>query len=1572
MLQQTMNTRPQRGFARLMSSTALAGLATTLALTAPLAAHAQAFVPIGPGIEVGVPQVMNGADGPNNRGAGVAPSYGTQSGAIQTVVVDPFQTNLLLAGSPNGGIWRSTDGGLSWTAQTDQKGSLSIGGISFDLSDTSGQTAIAGVAVTSSGTTFGVGGGKPRSYFDIGRGGSTNNGLLLTTDGGATWQTISVGALPDIGILNASVRGSTIMAAAFNEEGSWTSGSGVEAASGLYRSTDGGKTFSKLGAGAGLPTGAATALVGDPGNPNHFYVAISTAGAGNSNDAGTALYTSYDGGASWSKVFGQANASAAITSSDPTILRVATGPNGTVAVGVVDGFTGQMRYAYLSKDNGSTWHDLSVALDPATLAGTAGPSNVPDPDKRKDVFGNGSEAPTAINPGGQAAIHSVIAIDPNNPNVVYMAGDRLQNFGQNGYSANAMRAQLNADGSVTYAPLTDSFTADGSTAHPDCRSMTFDANGNLIMATDGGIYYRTSPQTTQGAWYGMNNGRQALETYSMALDPSSGLVAVAAQDNGAGLQAGPKSNVFNQVWGGDGTVALINGVTQAAQGASYVYVSSQYLAGGVLGRFQFDHSGNITSNEIDLYFYNNTAGYLTFPAFVPKVKLNNIDPSYMALGAASGVYVAQDTFATPTPYTPGDTACVNGCYNILPASYAGHTGYVVTALDFGTRDNQYALLAGSTYGGSRLFVSTGTSLATMSLKPVASYMSAFYNGNGALAPTAVLFDPRSQMRFFAADSNLLYGTTDGGVTGQVLNANLPANFTRPESLGFISTNGVNALLVGGINTADNAGNPLIIADSDANGVLSNWRRFGTGLPNTQVNLIDYEASLDALAIGTYGRGVFMLYDVTSNFAQATVLQFGLANNDSAPSASILTGNRPLYKYGTGTLTLSGAPSFTGTVFLENGLTQISADANLGAASNGLVFDGGALRTLAGVTSARGVTLNAGNGLIDTYGFNSTFSGAFAGVGGLIKAGQGRLTLSGVNTYTGGTAVMGGELALQGTLSGTTYVGPAGVLSGSGLNTGPLFLGGGVVRPGGAGGVGGLIAQAVSAASGPGALTVGSFSAPAGGVLQISFNGPSSTQLNVLGAANITGVNLSASLAAGGSLRFDQRYVVLSSGGLTGAFTNAAGWSPVGASSPGSVERLRYDLVANSVVLEVLTPLDWTQGATNVNQRNVGALFNATQLTGSDAWIAGLNAVSGNSSSDRLANLEAVSGEGDVDARFLSTSVDRKFNELVASRLVGGDLTGAPRTFAENTLRRFTPGAASMMDLAGVAAAGGVTRNTSDQAWTQVYLVNDKLSTGLAPTKATGAGLGAGYDVVLGSGDLRVGFAVAYAQGDERTLSLGTHATGDYWQGALYARKQYGPWLFGLSASATRGALDISRNLTLAGGGATIVTNGSTASTDLSLQALGARQFLFQGGWKLTASGVLQASRRDQSAFAEHGVGPFVLNVGSVRTADFEGLGELLLSRKFAAQGGVLEPFVGLVGGGRLGGDKSPDANIGFQGSPGSSVRILGAANVNSWAGASVGASFLTAQNLRLSARYEASLSNQLRESAAVFSLSTRW
>lgn len=102
-----------------------------------------------------------------------------------------------------------------------------------------------------------------------------------------------------------------------------------------------------------------------------------------------------------------------------------------------------------------------------------------------------------------------------------------------------------------------------------------------------------------------------------------------------------------------------------------------------------------------------------------------------------------------------------------------------------------------------------------------------------------------------------------------------------------------------------------------------------------------------------------MYDVTSNFASATTLQFGLANNDSTPDASILTGNRPLNKYGTGTLTITGNASFTGLSTVLAGTMAVDGSipgdvtVDLGATLKGTGSIGGTATILDGATLAPG-------------------------------------------------------------------------------------------------------------------------------------------------------------------------------------------------------------------------------------------------------------------------------------------------------------------------------------------------------------------------------------------------------------------------------------------------------------------------------------------------------------------------------------------------------------------------------------------------------------------------------------------
>src|SRR5262245_18854020 len=137
-------------------------------------------------------------------------------------------------------------------------------------------------------------------------------------------------------------------------------------------------------------------------------------------------------------------------------------------------------------------------------------------------------ATVGLHPGGQGSIHLSIAVDRNDPNTVYVAGDRQEtgttppfttpNFiGARNFSGRLFRGDTNVAPSPTGAvpspqweQLTHSNsipqipgggTASGSSPHADSREMAIAANGDLIEVDDGGIYRRTSPQNNTGDWF---------------------------------------------------------------------------------------------------------------------------------------------------------------------------------------------------------------------------------------------------------------------------------------------------------------------------------------------------------------------------------------------------------------------------------------------------------------------------------------------------------------------------------------------------------------------------------------------------------------------------------------------------------------------------------------------------------------------------------------------------------------------------------------------------------------------------------------------------------------------------------------------------------------------------------------------------------------------------------------------------------------------------------------------------------------------------------------------------------------
>lgn len=141
----------------------------------------------------------------------------------------------------------------------------------------------------------------------------------------------------------------------------------------------------------------------------------------------------------------------------------------------------------------------------------------------------------------------------------------------------------------------------------------------------------------------------------------------------------------------------------------------------------------------------------------------------------------------------------------------------------------------------------------------------------------------------------------------------------------------------------------------------------------------------------------------------------LNSGDSAAISSILSGVSGLTKAGSGTLVLSGANDFTGTVSINGGTLSVDNDGNLGTATNPLVFGGGTLKATAAIAAARNISITAagGGGSIDTGGFDSSTTGTTAINDSFTKAGAGDLLLSNNVTFGAGAAltVSGGSLTL---------------------------------------------------------------------------------------------------------------------------------------------------------------------------------------------------------------------------------------------------------------------------------------------------------------------------------------------------------------------------------------------------------------------------------------------------------------------------------------------------------------------------------------------------------------------------------
>ena len=826
--------------------------------------------------------------GPNNIG-------GRTRALAYDVRYNSTTNRVILSGSISGGIYRSADGGATWTRVSPQNEVHNVATFAQDPRSGSQDTWYAGGGEYIGSSADGTGAG----YLA--------HGIVKSTDNGVTWTRLPLNTITDIG-------GATLpagVAERFDHTFDYVHKLAVNPVNGhlyiaghrrLVRSTDGGATFQVV-FGSAITAFAANGQLDVACSPTgKIYLAASGAmpdmslrGIWKSTTGNQGSWTRLSGGqtlgvdsvANWRgnaynfQVVGGSN----FYDTRRTLIALAPSNENILYVLYENGlsnkspnFNKEADLFKLDMTSGNNWTNLSA--------------NVPDfPGGNHDATD-----PFAI----QGGYDLLITVKPNDPNAVFIGGTSLYRS-TNGFATTGATSWIGGYGNtlpdLSFYGQTSNPTNPGKWSHPDIHNLVFNPSNfnEAICANDGGIQITSNIMGTAGgnepvAWNTINN-YQTLQYYYVAIDPGSGRnnFAGGAQDNGTRLRdkisilgtAPIDSNNHQRLVGGDGCAV---GLSQFSGSEQYCYAGIQL---GGIRRVRLQSSPTTDDIRPTGLTLSDSGEPDEFGEFVTNFRLNpdnTEDLYYVNFNRLFRTTIASSATSSSWNELTGVSSAVN-------ASNGTNIGIRALAFSRGAYVNTHVLYFGTTDG--RIFRLNDPRNAVGSALPVEITPSTSLSDLTGLNVQDIAVNPNNDNEIMVAITN--YGRT---VSGQFENVEnilwtnnaksatptwkvAEGNLAGTSTSGFISArscmivvkkdasnNPVTEYYVGtaaGLFAVENLGTTLL-----ANGSPT-WQREGSSVLNFAViTSLAYRPVDNILLVGTHGNGMFYTSTGTPNLVTGVI------------------------------------------------------------------------------------------------------------------------------------------------------------------------------------------------------------------------------------------------------------------------------------------------------------------------------------------------------------------------------------------------------------------------------------------------------------------------------------------------------------------------------------------------------------------------------------------------------------------------------------------------------------------------------------------------------------------------------